>query len=90
MVGSETGADTMSKIVRVAVAIPTMGYTDPAAYCNRLVNFMIIEDILFLKGGEGKSYKPFVYAPRPDVWKNLRVGGMDWTPQPPKPDSDGL
>jgi len=57
---------------------------------NRLVNFMIIEDILFLKGGEGKSYKPFVYAPRPDVWKNLRIGGMDWEQPQPKPDGDAL
>jgi hypothetical protein len=30
----------MSKIVKVAVSIPTMGYTDPAAYCNHLANFM--------------------------------------------------
>lgn len=30
----------MSKIVKVGVSIPTMGYTDPAAYCNRLINFM--------------------------------------------------
>jgi hypothetical protein len=29
-----------SKLVKVAVSIPTMGYTDPMAYCNRLVNFM--------------------------------------------------
>jgi GT2 family glycosyltransferase len=29
-------------VVRVACCIPTMGYTNPAAYANRLVNFMHI------------------------------------------------
>lgn len=34
---------------------------------NKLVNFMIMEEILFLKGGSGKTYDPFVYAPREGV-----------------------
>lgn len=30
----------MDKVIRVALAIPTMGYTHDSAYCNRLINWM--------------------------------------------------
>src|SRR5258706_3055459 len=28
------------KVVKVAISIPNMGYTNPASYANRLVNFL--------------------------------------------------
>lgn len=30
---------------------------------NKLVNFMIMEDMLYLKGGTGKTYDPYRYSP---------------------------
>lgn len=34
---------------------------------NKLVNFMIVEELLYLKSGSGKTYDPYRYAPRDGV-----------------------
>ena len=39
---------------------------------NRLVNFMCIENILEVRSGEGKTYKPYRYAPVDGVLKHVR------------------
>lgn len=40
MIVSDPLEDKLPNVVRVCIAIPTMGYCQVEAYCNRLINFM--------------------------------------------------
>jgi hypothetical protein len=41
---------------------------------NKLVNFMSLEGILYLKGGTGRTYDPFRYGPCNGILEDLQNG----------------